>query len=143
MFVKRVCIVVILFCTLCLGFITGEAINVLSKTDPGIQAVRLLYSFETPEDLVKQLAQLEPMLTKDVAEQLTMDDSRTVDVYYKFKYQRSSVKIEFVEGTTVYYRLINDNIDPDKLWVFDYELDADGKICKVEEFETKVCGIDG
>ena len=106
------------------------------KSDIGCRVVRLMYSFDSPAELVEGQVTLQELLTPSEFERLCIDDRlRAVNAYYKFGYSASRVEIvDFADGW-VMYRLVNDNIDHYQLWLFMYDLNEDGLLCNIKEYK--------
>lgn len=107
------------------------------ENNPGVQAVKLMYEFDSPQMLVDNQGKLQGVLTAEEFERLTVDDElRAVNTYFKFGYSSSRVEVvEWDEGY-VLYRLHNDYIDTQVYWVFRYELTEDGKLTNVDEYQV-------
>lgn len=104
--------------------------------DVGVYTVKLMYDFETPRELVQNQALLQEVLCSEEFERLQLDEpNRTVNAYYKFKYSKSQVIVEDSSPGFVLYRLLNDNIDYNTLWVFRYSVNSDGKLCDISEYQ--------
>ena len=108
-----------------------------SSFDPGVTCVKALYNFEAPADILTNQQFLKSILTEEEFERLKIDDTnRAINAYYKFQYSSSRVVVEDFGRGYVRYRLENDYIDPDTVWVFLYELTSEGKITNVREYSS-------
>lgn len=107
------------------------------ESNPGVQAVKLMYEFDSPQMLVDNQGKLQSILTAEEFKRLTVDEElRAVNTYFKFGYSSSRVEVvEWDEGY-VLYRLHNDYIDTQVYWVFRYELTEDGKLTNVDEYQV-------
>lgn len=126
--------VLVLGCLVGLVFLQDMALRAGTE-DIGVTVVKLMYQFETPQELMDNQSKLREYLVPDEFERLFVDnDLRVVNTYYKFRYSASSVAIvEHCEGY-VLYRLRNDNISPSQYWVFQYSTAPDGRIENVKEY---------
>lgn len=108
-----------------------------ASADLGVYCVKLLYQFDLPEDILNNQQLLMSVLTEDEFERLTVDDdNRAINAYYKFQYSPSRVLVDDYGPGYVRYRLENEYIDANDVWVFLYELTEDGKITNVREYSV-------
>lgn len=122
---------VIAFCCV-FGFVMQ--LSKQADMDIGVTAVRLMYEFDDPEDLNDRYASLRRIVNDDAWEVLSIDDElRTVNTYFKFQYQSSSVNIRFHRKGLVLYSLVNNALSPDTIWAFEYDI-VNGKISNVREY---------
>lgn len=104
--------------------------------NPGVVAVRLMYQFDSPRELADNQAELMRMLTEDEFSRLTVDEElRAVNTYFKFGYASSRVEVVSYRQGYVLYCLHNENIDPETYWVFLYDVDKDGLLCNIQEYQ--------
>ena len=105
------------------------------KFDLGVEAVKAMYQFNTPEELLEGQQYLKSILTEDEFERLCLDNtSRAISAYYKFGYSSSKVNVlEHYDGY-VLYTILNTNIPKQHQWVFEYKLTDEGKITDVKEY---------
>ena len=114
------------------------------SSDIGCRVVRFMYDFESPAELVEKQNILQDFLVPEEFERLCADDPmRMVNAYYKFGYSASQVIIEDFADGWVMYRLINENIDPNQLWVFLYDLAEDGRLCNIREYTAEYYATGG
>jgi len=92
--------------------------------DVGVRVVKLMYDFSSPRELAENQYEVEALLAPGEWERLKLDNTiRVTNTYQKFGYSTSHVRIvDYSEGCVI-YRLVNDNIDPDTLWLFAYKVD--------------------
>lgn len=106
------------------------------NTSTAVKAVECLYQFNKVEDLNNKMKELEKITTSSVYNQLTVDnEERTLNTYLKFKGNPTSVKIQNVTDSYILYKLDNENIDKDRVFVFMYRINSHGKISYVRECE--------
>ena len=102
---------------------------------PGVDLVKTMYEFETPNDLARGQEKLKSIVTEELYEDLTVDNLiRAGEAYYKFQYSASKVEIVDVDPYCTTYRIRNKNINPDDIWVLRYTLNDDGIIDSVKEY---------
>ena len=130
------CICIYVFCIgLCLHSMLKQKRDRLL----GEQAVYTLYQFSDANELNNNMASLESITTKAVFSQLTIDNSeRTLNTYLKFKNTTTSVSIIRSTSQYVLYHVNNESIDPDRVFVFFFNVNSKGRISYVREME----GID-
>ncbi len=102
--------------------------------DIGRATVKLMYEFETIDDLPSNYATLYQFVEEEDWIRLNIDnDLRVVNTYYKFNTLRSDVSVLGSDRGCVAYRLINGNIPAQTIWLFNYET-AQGKIRNIREY---------
>lgn len=107
----------------------------LRAIDPAERVVHLLYEFDDPQDIPQRVLKAREFVDKDSWGAIDFDDPlRVVNAYYKFKAQRTRVQIVYSANDVVCYRLINQSINPDIIWVFRYELTKEGKLKNIREY---------
>lgn len=105
--------------------------------DVGVRAVKLLYDFGTPRELQRNQEKLGTVFTQEVCDSLTINNTmRQVSGYQKFHYSESKVDIIQSGDGFVVYRLVNDEIEAEALWLFQYTVNGDGKIDSVKEYRV-------
>lgn len=111
----------------------SDSINV-SK---GKKAVMSLYNFKTVNELADNLENLKSIMTDECYYDTTvLNASKSLNTYLKLKQKRTEVTILDVKPGYVLYKLTNENISPNRLFIFTYELNLFGKIDYVREFEA-------
>ena len=127
-------VIVLVFLLTLLGISTQTE---TPAVDVGVRCVKLLYEFDLPEDILDNQQLLMSVLTEEEFERLTVDNTnRAINAYYKFQYSPSHVVVDEYGPGYVRYRLENEYIDSDEVWVFLYELTEDGRITNVREYST-------
>lgn len=115
------------------------------ENDLGVRVVETMYSFEDLEGLEKQYNNLSFLLDEGLWEDFTLNnDSRIISVYYKFQGSKSEVEFIYVSDSVIMYHLKNDYINPDRVFVFEYE--TNGKVVTaIREYELLgICdGVEG
>lgn len=107
-----------------------------SKKNIGIAAITDLYQFRSVDDIQFQLNNLKRITTKEVFNQLTIDnEERRLNTYLKFEEASSLVKIQKATSSYVIYSLECDSIDSDRDFVFFFDVNNSGRISKVRECE--------
>ena len=102
----------------------------------GESAVMALYDFGSVYDLDRNMYDLKQITTDAVFSQLTIDnEQRSLNTYLKFKDSSVSVKILRSGSDYVMYSLDTESIDTDRVFVFFFTVDDDGKINSVREME--------
>lgn len=138
---RRVKDYVVLFSVLAsvlfLGYTVGVVLesNTLSRT-PDI-VLRLLYEFDEPEDLESNMRVLLNYVTPTVLEEIEFTDSRVINVYYKFKAKPSRVKILERYDGVIYYSIVNENIDPNIIFAFEYKMNKDGQLVYIKDYSVR------
>ena len=114
--------------------LTGQGLSKNAKL--GERAVQDLYQFRDVNTLDANMSDLKSIVTEGVFEQLTIDNiDRSLNTYLKFKNEPSSVEILESNDRYILYSLKTKNIDESRVFIFMYEVDSLGKICKVREAE--------
>lgn len=122
---------------LCTSFVVPFLWNTHTtfKKDLGVQAVNLMYNFNSLQELDANMQKLEDLTTSSVYRNLDINyATRVIDAYYKFKASPSKVIIINNTPNAVCYSLENEYIDISRTFLFRYEI-TDGKISKVNEYE--------
>lgn len=102
----------------------------------GITAVKELYQFEKTEDLDGNMERLKRITTDSVFSQLTVDnEERTLNTYLKFKGKTTSINVIKSTDNYVLYSLDTEFISPDRVFIFMFNVNRDGKIDYVRECE--------
>jgi len=100
------------------------------------ETVRLLYDFGTPEQLGAQQGRLKKYVTGSVYDELTVDnEERRLNTYLKFYGCASTVHFSKVTDRYIIYWLECAAIDSSRRFLFCYDMDSSGRICKVREAE--------
>ena len=109
----------------------------MTSDNLGVRIVRAMYQFNTLYDLSESYKGLKAVCEDDVWEQITPDnDSRVISAYYKFQSSSSKVNFVYVSDGVVVYTLLNEYIDPNRLFILYYEYSGD-KITSIREYELK------
>lgn len=109
----------------------------LQKKDIGEKAVMLMYNFEDAYDLDSHMEDLRSITTKDVYNELTINNAdRTLNTYLKFK--DNSVDVEIIKSTRNYilYRLNTESLTTNRKFMFTFDINMWGKINYVREMEV-------
>lgn len=119
--------------------VTGFTLNHFNTNeyDVGEDVLRLMYEFDSFEELPGNYSRLRNICTPEVWDEISIEgDSRVISSYYKF--QTSSSKVEIIERHEgmIVYRLINDYILPTRRFVFYYETSG-GILISIREYELK------
>lgn len=135
-------IIKILLPILVLSFIvssfTFTLINNSSKNqkDIGVKAVTYLYQFNQVEDLDNNMEKLKTITTDEVFNQLTVDnEERTLNTYLKFKGKSTDVEIIKSTETYVLYSLDTEYVDSNRVFIFMFDVNNEGKLSYVRECE--------
>lgn len=103
----------------------------------GKKAVMSLYNFNTVSELADNLDNLKSIMTEECYYNTTvLNASKSLNTYLKLKQKRTEVTILDSKPGYVLYKLTNENISPNRLFIFTYELNLFGKIDYVREFEA-------
>lgn len=103
----------------------------------GVQAVKAMYNFSSPEELDYQMYSLQQITTDDIFNQLTIDNTnRTLSTYLKFKSKPVTVHVIESESNYVIYSLETENVSENRKFVFFFHVNTRGLIDKVEEVEA-------
>lgn len=107
----------------------------LQAADPAERVVRLLYEFDEPQDIPGRVLKAREFVDEDSWGAIDFDDPlRVVNAYYKFQSHKTRVQVVYATEGVVCYRLINQSISPDIIWVFRYELTKEGKLRNIREY---------
>lgn len=120
-------------------FLVCKVLNVSERRDAelGEAAVKLLYDFGTAEQLDYQMQGLKEITTEPVFNQLTIDnEERTLNTYLKFKNEPVTVEVARSTNQYVIYSLDTKNISKDRIFVFFFTVNGEGKIDSVREVEA-------
>ena len=125
-------LVYVLGCAVIIFWATNTGVS-----NAGVQLVKAMYEFRTPEEMIDNQLIVQRMLVEDEWKRLTIDEPlRNVNAYRKFNYSASKVHIlEAVDGF-VTYQILNDYINADKLWVLEYSVDKSGKLYDIKEYQA-------
>lgn len=103
----------------------------------GSHVVTVMYTFDDLEDLNRKYGRLETILDESLWNEFSLaSDSRIISAYYRFQNSPTSVDIISDDGKVVVYRLINDYVDPSRVFICDYEV-FDNKVVSLREYEVK------
>ena len=102
----------------------------------GYRVVNLMYGWTTLEQLAYNNEQLSKIIAKEDFEHLNIDSEfRAINAYYKFKAEPAKIKVAYErEGLLLYYLTENENIDPEQLWYFSYDIKF-GKVANIKEYK--------
>lgn len=93
------------------------------------------YDFDL-NTIMENDAHIKKITSKKVYEQFTLSsDNRQLRVYLKFAGDATRVNIISHEGDTIFYSIVNRNIDPNRTFAMKYHYSW-GKIDKVVEYEV-------
>ena len=129
---------VVLASVLFLGYTVGTVLEAKTLSGTPEIVLRLLYEFDKPEDLESNMGVLLNYVTPDVLKDLEFTDSRVINVYYKFKSKPSRVKILERYDGVIYYSIVNENIDPNDIFAFEYKMNNDGQLVYVNDYSVRV-----
>lgn len=139
-----------------LGFMYTIGLFKSDKDSVGVQAVKLLYDFESLDQLNQQMQSLEDICTPEVYTQLSAtNQEKALNVYLKFKlseavknskmedtYYNPSVRIleeiTSSDGGYILYTIDTPALSEGRLFIFSYKLNEHNKLSSVHEME----GID-
>lgn len=103
---------------------------------PGEQLVDAMYDFATPVELVEKQQTVQELLVPEEWERLRLDNSlRVVNTYFKFKYSASEVVPIWERNQCICYRLVNEHIGDWRRYLLLYDVDEDGKLYNIKEYE--------
>lgn len=102
----------------------------------GLEVVKALYDFKDAYQLDSNMVTVKELTIEPVFNDLTIDnEQRTLTTYLKFNNKACTVKIIDNTDTYVMYSLENENIDKDRIFIFFFKVDEDGKINWYKEVE--------
>lgn len=102
----------------------------------GIELVKALYDFRDAYQLDSNMVTVKELTTEPVFNDLTIDnEQRTLTTYLKFNNKACTVNILDSSDTYVMYSLENENIDKDRIFIFFFRADNDGKVNWYKEVE--------
>lgn len=136
--VLKIFIVFVFVLTLVIGslFVYRRVTVNARKREIGKQLVLALYDFYSPEQLNEQMRVVKLLTTEAVFNQLTIDnEERTLNTYLKFK--NKPVTVNVIKNTEDYvlYSLSTESISGERVFLFMFNLDNDGKVNWVREEE--------
>ena len=111
-------------------------IKVSEHESIGIELVKALYDFKDVYQLDSNMVIVKELTTEPVFNDLTIDnEQRTLTTYLKFNNKPCTVHIIDNTDSYVMYRLENENISSDRIFVFFFKVDKDGKVNWYKEVE--------
>lgn len=133
---KWISIIIILAVVWIGGYLVSVKYEIFNKGETGKKAVMYLYDYGSLEGLEERLVDLEKITTPEVYKKIAVTNShKSLSVYLKFKKNPVSVKILEQRPGYILYTLETESLTKGRNFIFSYELDYSGKICKVEELE--------
>lgn len=106
------------------------------KEKIGIAAVSALYDFRDAYQLDNNMVTLKNLVTEAVFNDLTIDnEQRTLTTYLKFENNPVTVNVIKYTDTYVLYSLDTEKISADRIFVFFFDVDNEGKISWYKEVE--------
>lgn len=107
----------------------------------GIEAIRLMYDFNSLDELSYNMNKLKEITTPKVYHQVDINyDRRVINLYFKFKADPTHVDIISTAPNSVCYRIKNKHVSETRTFLARYKL-HNGKICELREYEL-ITGID-
>lgn len=106
------------------------------KEEIGLSVVLALYDFRDAYQLDNNMVALKNLVTEPVFNDLTIDnEQRTLTTYLKF--ENNPVTVNVIKSTDSYvlYSLNTEKISADRIFVFFFDVDRDGKISWYKEVE--------
>lgn len=114
----------------------NKQIIVEEKKDLGVKAVMALYDFRDAYQLDSNMVTLKDITTEAVFNDLTIDnEQRTLNTYLKFEGKAVTVNILKNTESYVLYSLDTEKISADRIFVFFFDVDKEGKISWYKEVE--------
>lgn len=102
----------------------------------GMDVVNCIYNFYNLYELNANQSKLKSLVTDSVYTELTIDnEDRLLSTYLKFKGNTTSVNIIKATNTYVLYRLETASLSSDRVFIFMFECNGNGKISYVREAE--------
>lgn len=128
---------------LAIAFLQGKSLDSViadssagTKADLGVELVKVMYDFENPYELDKNMLVVQKLVTEDVFSDLTIDnEQRTLSTYFKFK--DASVHVNVLKSTDSYvlYSLDSEAISADRKFILIFSVNEEGVINEVKEME--------
>lgn len=111
--------------------------EIISSGRVGSKAVKLLYEFDSIDELEDNLVKLRSMMTDRCYYSVTvLNSDKSLNTYLKFKKEKTKVNILDSKPGFILYSIDNPNISSDRLFIFSYRLNGSGEIEEVREFEA-------
>lgn len=117
-------------------FINNKQLIKEEKEQIGLTAVKALYDFRDAYQLDSNMVTLKEITTEPVFNDLTIDnEQRTLNTYLKF--EGKSVTVNILKNTDSYvlYSLNTEKISDERIFVFFFDVDKEGKISWYKEVE--------
>jgi hypothetical protein len=110
--------------------------NRKEKENLGIQAINLMYNFNSVYELDNNKKYLKEITTPEVYSKLTIDRTeRAMGVYLKFRKKPVHVKIKKSTDSYVLYSLDSESIESTRKFILMFEVDEKGRISYIRESE--------
>ena len=131
--VVRVFFCAVLLVALAVIYFSAEESS--AKAELGVEAVKLMYNFQSVEELESNQKRLARIMDEDTFYGLTYDNENR-QLYTYVQYYGSHSTVNVVESTDRYvlYRIESECVESDRLFVMLFEVDG-GRIVKVKEGE--------
>lgn len=125
-----IAIVVVVFTTRHQKIIAKQKITI------GEDLVKALYDFKDAYQLDSNMVTVKELTTDAIFNDLTIDnEQRALTTYLKFNSGCSTVKVIKSTESYVMYSLVSESIAEDRIFVFFFDVDNDGKVCWFKEVE--------
>lgn len=129
--VTLICVCTMFFCIV----ISTIVVNSTMVHDGfGSNIVRLMYDFDDMTELSENYAILHNLVSEEVWDKISIDNElRVINSYYKFKAEKSSVVVVYEEPGLVMYKIKNSYIQPNMIWVLEYQKSGH-KVTDIREY---------
>lgn len=103
----------------------------------GRRVLYLMYSYDDlEEDIPRRYDILRTLVSEDDWKFINIDTTfRPINAYYKLKGDPTKVNIVYEEDGLLVYRLINEHVSKNSLWVMEYDIDH-GRLCNIREYSV-------
>lgn len=131
--VLRVLIFVAALISIVVFFLSSASVSL--KRSLGIEAVTLMYDFDSLDEVRENQKCLAQIMDEDTYAGLTIDnENRQLYTYVRYYGNKSIINIVEATDQYVLYRIESDCVEPDRLFIMIFEV-SHGRISKIKECE--------
>jgi len=131
--VLRVLIFVAALISIALFFLSSASVSI--KKSLGIEAVTLMYDFDSLDEVRENQKRLAQIMDEDTYAGLTIDnENRQLYTYVRYYGNKSIINVVEATDRYVLYRIESDCVEPDRLFIMIFEV-SHGRISKIKECE--------
>lgn len=131
--VLRVLIFVAALISIAVFFMSLASVSL--KRSLGIEAVTLMYDFDSLDEVRENQKRLAQIMDEDTYAGLTIDnENRQLYTYVRYYGNKSIINVVEATDKYVLYRIESDCVEPDRLFIMIFEV-SHGRISKIKECE--------